>query len=66
MLMPGEYVLNKQAVQKVGYHNLERINSKVQKFKNGGAVGKLSSIASENPVIATVALASIGQYISYA
>jgi hypothetical protein len=38
MLTPGEFVINKQSAQKIGYSNLHRMN-KVAKFANGGAVG---------------------------
>ena len=47
LLTPGEFVINKNAAQKIGYSQLHRLNKadKVQGFNKGGAVGiqKLAS-----------------------
>lgn len=38
MLTPGEYVLNKRAVRRLGINTLDKLNSGVHKFASGGAV----------------------------
>ncbi len=41
MLTPGEYVISKPAAQKIGYRNLEQMNSKgVQGLNKGGVAGR--------------------------
>lgn len=39
LLTPGEFVLNKEAVRRIGSNNLERVNSNAR-FNKGGMVGK--------------------------
>ena len=39
LLTPGEFVVNRQSAQSIGYGNLNRMN-KVAKFAKGGVVGK--------------------------
>jgi TP901 family phage tail tape measure protein len=38
LLTPGEFVLNKQATQRVGLNTLRKVNSGTQKFNQGGVV----------------------------
>jgi len=43
LLTPGEFVINKQAAQKIGYSKLNKMNKadKIQGFNKGGAVGNI-------------------------
>ena len=47
LLTPGEFVINKQAAQKIGYGKLNKLNKadKLQGFNKGGSVGLIQKFA---------------------
>jgi TP901 family phage tail tape measure protein len=47
LLTPGEFVVNKDAAQKIGYSNLHKLNKadKVQGYNKGGVVGTFQKLA---------------------
>src|SRR5690606_9666440 len=42
MLTPGEFVIRKQAAQRIGYNKLQKMNDGVQRFATGGIVQKFA------------------------
>jgi TP901 family phage tail tape measure protein len=64
MLTPGEFVVNKQSAQSIGYGNLHKIN----KYAKGGVVGSIASSAKENPLnaalIGSIAVSTLGDFIN--
>lgn len=55
LLTPGEYVLNKKAVQKIGIKNLDNFNN-AARFATGGLVGGISSTVRNNPGLSAVGI----------
>lgn len=53
MLTPGEFVINKQAAQRIGSNNLHKLNNadKVKGFNKGGSVGHVQSFAEGGSVL---------------
>ena len=47
LLTPGEFVINKNAAQKIGYNKLNKLNhaDKIQGYNKGGAVGYIQKFA---------------------
>jgi hypothetical protein len=51
MLEPGEFVLNKKAVNAVGLDNLQNINTRFPRFQAGGFVGGNGDLSSGTIVV---------------
>jgi TP901 family phage tail tape measure protein len=53
LLTPGEFVINRQAAQKIGYQKLHKLNKadKIKGYNTGGIVGSISRYAGGGEVV---------------
>ncbi len=66
LLTPGEFVVNKQAAQKIGYSKLNQLNKadKIKGYNKGGTVGGIQKLASGGLVDPVAILKQIGDWAS--
>jgi TP901 family phage tail tape measure protein len=65
LLTPGEFVINKQAAQKIGYGKLNQLNKadKVKGYNKGGAVGAVQRLALGGSVDPNSIIRQLGDWI---
>lgn len=63
LLTPGEFVINKDSAQRIGYGNLRRMNN-VRGYNKGGIVGGVQTFQEGGPVNAVNTLAVISIFTS--
>jgi len=67
LLTPGEFVVNKQAAQRIGYTKLHQLNhaDKIAGFNKGGIVGGIQGYASGGSVIVNRAIEDLEDLMGY-